>query len=261
MRPPQSSTTASARNRVVGAAAIAFAVLWVIENALFTVTGAVPYDAPIGDVVAYYANNRDAVAVISGLVALYLPLLLVFVTGLHRLVAQRGAAGADWSHLAMAGGAALSAIFVLFNVTQIGLALSAPGLTDQTAAFELLWQVHAASFGFALPMAGTTCVGMALAAHASGLTPPWQRLLGLVGGSLLLAAGIGCLAIAEGSGLIFVGLLGFVAWLVWLVATGLRLLRTKPGTTQWVVAGISAAAVLVAAALLAPRGSQRSLPR
>lgn len=76
MRPPQSITTASAGNRVVGAAAIAFAVLWVIENVLFMVTGAVPYDAPIEDVVAYYANNRDAVAVISGLVALYLPLLL-----------------------------------------------------------------------------------------------------------------------------------------------------------------------------------------
>lgn len=36
---------------------------------------------------------------------------------------------------------------------------------------------------------------------------------------------------------------------------------TLPVSTQWVVAGISAAAVLVAAALLAPRGSQRSLPR
>lgn len=71
-----------------------------------------------------------------------------------------------------------------------------------------------------------TCISAALATHASGLTPRWQRLLGLAGGSLLLAAGIGCLAIADGSGLIFVGLLGFAAWIVWLVATGTRLTRT-----------------------------------
>ena len=67
----------------------------------------------------------------------------------------------------------------------------------------------------------------ALATHASRLTPPWQRLLAAAGGSLLLVAGVGNLAIADGSPLLFVGLPGFAAWLVWLVATGLRLMRTK----------------------------------
>ena len=48
----------------------------------------------------------------------------------------------------------------------------------------------------------------------------------LGGGSLLLVAGVGNLAIADGSALIFVGLLGFAAWLVWLPATGVRLVRS-----------------------------------
>lgn len=218
----------SVRGRLVGAAAIGFAVLVVIENVLFAVTGAPArgYGAPIEEVLAYYAANRDAVAIVSGLVALYLPLLLVFVTGLHGLVERRGGAGADWSRLALAAGATLSAIFVLVNVLQIGLALSAGGLAGPTPAFGLVWQIHAAAFALALPMLGTTCIGSALAAHASGLTPAWQRLLGMVGGSLLLAAGLGNLAIADGSPLIFVGLLGFVAWLVWLLATGVRLVRS-----------------------------------
>ena len=152
------------------------------------------------------------------MVALSLPLLLVFVSGLHGLVERRGGAGADWSRLALAAGATLSAIFVLVNVLQIGLALSAGGLAEPTPAFEIVWQVHAAAFALALPTLGTTFIGAALAAHASGLTPAWQRLLGLVGGSLLLAAGLGNLAIADGSPLLFVGLLGFAAWLVWLLA-------------------------------------------
>ena len=214
------------RGRLVGGAAIAFAVSVVSENAVLAGTGAPSYGAPIEEVLAYYSANRGAVAVASGLVALYLPLLLVFVTGLHGLVERRGGAGADWSRLASAAGATFSAIFVLVNVLQIGVALSAGELAEPTSAFELVWRAHAAAFALALPMLGTTFIGAALAAHASGLTPAWQRLLGLVGGSLLLAAGVGNVAIADGSALIFAGLLGLAAWLVWLLATGVRLVRS-----------------------------------
>jgi hypothetical protein len=212
--------------RLVGAAAIGFAVLVVTENVLFAVTAAPSYSSPMEDVLAYYAANRDTVAIISGLVALYLPLLLVFVTGLHGIVERLGGAGAHWSRLAVAGGAAVSAIFVLVNVSQIALALSAAGLTEPTSAFELVWQIHAAAFAMTLPMLGVACLGSALAARASGLTPAWQRVLGIVGGSLLLAAGLANLAIADGSALIFAGLLGFAAWLVWLIVTGVRLVRS-----------------------------------
>ncbi len=231
MRSPQNTATTqgrspSDRGRLVGVAAIAFAVSVAIENAVLAGTGAPSYGAPIEEVLDYYAANRDSVAIASGLVALYLPLLLVFVTGLHGLVERRGGEGADWSRLAVAAGATLSAIFVLVNVLQVGLALSAGGLAELLPAFELFWQVHAAAFALALPMLGATFVGAALAAHLSGLTPAWQRLLGLGGGSLLLVAGVGNLAIADGSALIFVGLLGFAAWLVWLLATGVRLVRS-----------------------------------
>lgn len=231
MTSPQDTATTPARSRsgrgrLVGAAAIAFAVSVVVENAVYVFPAAPTYSAPIEEVLAYYAANRDPVAIATGVVALGLPLLLVFVTGLHGLVERRGGAGADWSRLAVAAGATLSAVLVLVNVLQIGLALSAGGLVEPTPAFELVWQVHAAAFALALPALGATCIGAALATHASGLTPAWQRLLGLVGGSLLLAAGVGNLAIADGSPLLFVGLAGFAAWLVWLFATGVRLVRS-----------------------------------
>jgi hypothetical protein len=93
-------------------------------------------------------------------------------------------------------------------------AKSAGGLDEPSPAFELVRQIHAAAFALALPMIGATCNGLALAAHAGELTPAWQRLLGLVGGSLLLAAGLGNLVIADGSALIFVGLRRFAAWIV-----------------------------------------------
>ena len=223
--------------RIVGGVAVAYAASVIVQNAMFTGgvaqllglgdgTGAPTYGDPIGEILAYHAANRGAVAVAVGLEALNLPLLLLFVTGLHGLLQRRGGAGADWSRLAVAAGATLSALFALVIATHIAVVLAADGLAEPTPAFELMWQLHAAAFALALPALGATFIGAALATHASGLTRPWQRLLGLVGGSLLLAAGLGNLAIADGSALIFVGLAGFAAWLVWLLATGVRLVRS-----------------------------------
>ena len=168
---------------------------------------------------------QRAVAAAAGLEALNMLLLLLFVTGLHGLVQRRGGAGADWSRLAVAAGATLSALFALVIATHIAVVLAAEGLAEPTPVFELIWRLHAAIFALALPALGATFIGAALATHASGLTRPWQRLLGVAGGSLPILAGAGNLAIADGSPLLFVGVLGLAAWLVWLVVTGLRLIR------------------------------------
>ena len=231
MRSPKNTATTPARSgfvrgRLVGAAAIALAASVAIQNAMFVGVDAPAYGDPIEEVLAWHAQNRVAVAIAVGLEALNLPLLLGFVTGLHGLVGRRGGAGADWSRLAVAAGATLSAVYALYAVLWIGIVLSAGELAEPSPTFELAWQLHAAAFALALPALGTTFIGAALAAHASGLTPAWQRLLGLVGGSLLLAAGLGNLAIADGSALLFVALPGFFAWPVWLLATGVRLVRS-----------------------------------
>jgi hypothetical protein len=108
-----------------------------------------------------------------------------------------------------------------------GVVLSAGELTEPSPVLELAWRLHAAAFAWSLPALGTTFIGAALATHASGLTPPWQRLLGVAGAGLLLAAGTANLAIADGSALVFVGVSGLAAWLVWLLATGVRLVRAQ----------------------------------
>ncbi len=208
--------------RIVGGVAVAYAASVIVQNAAFG-TGAPLYSDPLGVVLAYYAENRVAVAV--GLEAVNLPLLLLFVTALHGLVQRRGGAGADWSRLAVAAGATLAALSALAMATQIAVVLAADGLAEPTPAFELIWQLHAAALALTLPALGATFIGAALATHASGLTRPWQRLLGVAGGSLPILAGAGSLAIADGSPLLFVGVLGLAAWLVWLVVTGLQLVR------------------------------------
>ena len=218
--------TRAHRERVVGATAIASAALVLIDNMVVGWAGSPTYAAPIKEVLAFHAENRTAVAIAVGLEALNLPLLLLFVTGLHGLVGRRGGAGADWSRLAVAAGATFSAVMAFYAVLWDGVVLSAGELTEPSPVLELAWHMHAAAFAWSLPALGTTFIGAALATHASRLTPPWQRLLGVAGGGLLLAAGAASLAIADGSALVFVGVSGLAAWLVWLLATGVRLVRS-----------------------------------
>jgi hypothetical protein len=231
MRSPKNTATTPARSgfvrgRLVGAAAIALAASVAIQNAMFVGVDAPAYGDPIEEVLAWHAQNRLVVAIAVGQEALNLPLLLLFVTGLHGLVGRRGGAGADWSRLAVAAGATFSAVMAFYAVLWDGVVLSAGELTEPSPVLELAWQMHAAAYAWSLAALGTTFIGAALATHASGLTPPWQRLLGVAGGGLLLAAGTANLAIADGSAILFVGLPGLAAWLVWLLATGVRLVRS-----------------------------------
>jgi hypothetical protein len=210
----------------VGATAIASAAAVLTDNVVVGGVNSPTYGAPMKEVLAFHADHPGAVAIAVGLEALNVPLLLLFVTGLHGLIGRRGGAGADWSRLAMAAGATLSAVMAFYAVLWDGVVLSAGELTEPSPVLELAWQMHAAAFAWSMPALGATFIGAALATHASGLTPPWQRLLGVVGGGLLIAAGTANLAIADGSALLFVGLPGLAAWLVWLLATGVRLVRS-----------------------------------
>ena len=82
--------------------------------------GSPTYAVPIKEVLAFHAENRAAVEIAVGLEALTLPLLLLFVTGLHGLVGRRGGAGADWSRLAVAAGATFSAVTAFYAVVWDG---------------------------------------------------------------------------------------------------------------------------------------------
>ena len=231
MRSPKNTATTPARSgfvrgRLVGATAIASAAAVLIDNVVVGWVNSPTYAAPMKEVLAFHAENRAAVAIAVGLEALNVPLLLLFVTGLHGLVGRRGGAGADWSRLAVAAGATFSAVMAFYAVLWDGVVLSAGELTEPSPVLELAWQMHAAAYAWSLAALGTTFIGAALATHASRLTPPWQRLLGVAGGGLLLAAGTANLAIADGSAILFVGVSGLAAWLVWLLATGVRLVRS-----------------------------------
>ena len=212
--------------RAVGATAIALVVSVVIQNVVLA-SGAPTYSDPMTQVLTFHSEHRGLVTLAVGLEALNVPLLLGFVTGLHGLVTHRGRSGLGGSRLAVAAAATASSAFVLYAVLWMGVVLSARDLTAPTDTLEVIWRMHAAAFGFALAALGATFAGAAWAASASGLTRGWQRVLGLFGGGLMLVAGVASGAVAQGSSIIFVGVAGLAAWLVWLLVTGIRLVRVR----------------------------------
>ena len=182
---------------------------------------------PIEEVLAWHAQNRVAVAIAVGLEALNLPLLLGFVTGLHGLVGRRGGAGADWSRLAVARERdSLGGLRALRRSVDRSRAVRRRARRAEHPAFELVWQLHAAAFALALPALGTTFIGAALAAHTNRLTPPWQRLLGVAREPAARRRG-GQPRDRGRLGAPVRGLPGFFAWPVWLLATGVRLVRAR----------------------------------
>lgn len=70
--------------RIVGVVAVAYAASMIVQNAVFAVTGAPGYSDPLGVVLTYHAENQGALAVTSGLEALNMILLLLFVTAQGR---------------------------------------------------------------------------------------------------------------------------------------------------------------------------------
>lgn len=227
MRTRRNGHSGAQPERLIGATALALAASIVIQNVVVVWAGAPGYGDPMADVLAFHADHQLAVAIAVGLEALNLPLLLGFLVGLQGLIGRRGAGGADWSRLAVAAGAVLAAVWAVYAVLWNGVVLAADGLAEPGPELQLAWQLHAGAFAWALPALGTTLIGAALAAHASALTPPWQRALALAGGGLLLVAGVFNLAIADGSAILFVGMPGYLAWIVWLGATGVRLVRAR----------------------------------
>ena len=72
---------------------------------------------------------------------------------------------------------------------------------------------------------GIVLFGFSIGVHAAGVAPAWHRGVGLLAATLLLVTGLANGALAGGSPIVYVGLMGFALWLVWLITTGVRVLR------------------------------------
>jgi hypothetical protein len=86
--------------------------------------------------------------------------------------------------------------------------------------------VHGAAFGLDLAAIAVAFIGLSRAATASALIPARLGAALLPGAGFLLIASVFTVALTNGGPWLALGLVGFVTWLVFMVATSVSLLRT-----------------------------------
>jgi len=123
----------------------------------------------------------------------------------------------------------IAALFGIVNVVEIALAGAAAEATSSAAVVAGLWAVHAAAFGLNLAAIAIALLTLSRCCVRQSLVPHWLGPVGIAGAACLFAAAAGSVAIVEGSPLLYLGFAGFLTWAVFLLLTGVGLLRRRGG--------------------------------
>ena len=73
--------------------------------------------------------------------------------------------------------------------------------------------------------------GFSIAALRANFIPKWHASVGFVGAALLLVSATTVTPAVDGSSAVFIGLPGFLLWLVWILAMGIRLVQESAPAT------------------------------
>jgi hypothetical protein len=207
---------------VGGIAGLTFVTLVVVQNLLrgASIPG---NDASAADVTAFYRDHRGLDAVLAAL----------FVIGAFAIALYAGAmvarlrdAGVDGPRFA--GLIGVVGIFALFSMTEAcDLALSAIVHREhpEPASVVLLWSLHNAVFTILLVAIAVALAGLSAASAGAGLVGRRWKEIGGVGAILLAITAATAPAVIDGSPVMALGLVGFVAWLAFMAVSSRALLQ------------------------------------
>jgi hypothetical protein len=193
----------------------------VIQNAL---RAAAPgFGAAPEKVTTYFLHHRAAAQLPLGMFPLEMLALFAFVAGVWASANRRESRW--WATVGGLGVAAIASLFALENIIEIVLAAKAENLASSPTVVEALWAIHAAAFGLDMGAIAVALIGLSRAAAASELIPGWISTAALPGAGCLLVAAVFAVAITNGGAWFALGLVGFVIWIVFMVAASISLLR------------------------------------
>jgi hypothetical protein len=211
---------ADAPRQATGWAALAFVAIVVVQN---LIRGAVApqNNASMSDVVDYYVHHRPLEVLLSVTFVASGCALAIVLGGLLHLAS----AGPDraWAYTGFAGGVG---IFVLFS-TMIGVDAALVGVArgaQPDGAVNALWALHNAIFAVLDLSIAVALFGLGRVAVARGLAPRPFSWLAPAGAGLLAIGAFGAPLLADGSvmPMMYVAVVGFLVWLAFLVAVGVR---------------------------------------
>jgi hypothetical protein len=208
---------------VGGIGGLIFVASVVVQNALRA--GFPANDATARDVTAYYAGHRGVTVVLAALFPLGAIGLATFLGALGSRVAH--GEGRAPALAGLFGAAGVLATFTMLVATDVALAGYVHRGASEASVVEGMWVLHSAVFAVLLASIGIALAGLSAASAVSGLLPDWWKAAGLIGGLLLLGACASAPSMVDAGPGLFVGLIGFLVWLVFVTWTSIVLLRRR----------------------------------
>ena len=210
---------------IAGAGALVFTATVVAQNILRA--GGPTNDASPREVLTYYADHRAITFVLAIGFVLGAIAMAMFLGGAMRRLLAGGRLG--WTVVGSVGAVGIMALFAVMVGADQALSVVATHNTPDLGAVEALWALHNSVFTVLDASIAIALIGLAKAGVAGAITPHVFERLAPVGAGLLLVASAAGPAIAAGDALPLFGMggLGFVVWLGFLAATGLRLVRSE----------------------------------
>jgi hypothetical protein len=213
-------------NRIAGLAGLAFAVIVGAVNVVIGSLTPPAADASGSEIVAFMTDNKALLGVVAAAIPFAVVSLFLFIASAYQRLSGASPEAAFWTRVGAIGIMLVEVMFLTRMIFEFVLIANADALAQETVLAEMLWQLANASMvvnGLALAV---TLLGVSRAASLAGLIPRWQELLGLGSAALFFIGAVALVPSLEGSPIGIVGLPAFVAWLVWLALTSVRLLRT-----------------------------------
>ena len=213
-------------SRIAGLAGILFVVAVVAVNVAVGSSSPPENDATPAEIASYYTVNGGLMTLVSVIAPVVWVCLLVFGSGVFvKVRARESTKGEAWAYIGLLGIVMQNAIFATVIATEVALNASVDALAANAGLTEVVWRFQRAMFtlnGTSLALALT---GLSIAALRSSFIPKWHACVGLVGAAFLFVSAATVMPALEGTFFAFVGLPGFVLWLVWILAMGIRLVR------------------------------------
>jgi hypothetical protein len=204
------------QTRAGGYAAIGFAALIVGANVVAVSAGMPLAGADVAEVRDFFGTSSPAVGLSSAVTPA--AWLLATIFGASAVVAlwhtQR-----VWALAGFAG-------VLLQNLTFAAIIATRLALTSDVDT-ATLWALHNGLFALNGTFLAIAMVGLSAGGARAGVIRPWHAVLGYVAAALQFTSASLAFTVIDGE-LGFIGLTGWLLWVAWLVAYGVRLLRPLP---------------------------------
>lgn len=211
--------------KIAGVAGIVAAVLFVVN---FLAQGQPEAaDASAADIVKYAVDNSGGIKLAMGAGTVLLLPLLFWGAGVMGRLRDAGGEGAAWGATGYGALVLAGALVASANLIWLPIVVT-PGVRGDDSLVSFIWASVYVIGAAAFVALGTVLLAFSCGGLRCGVGARWLNWLGIVGGVLAVVGGAWPEASAKGDVLSVVGIGGYLVFVLWVLITGIELVRASP---------------------------------